>query len=436
MAIARDEGVSVVTVGETLGERRLSVPRYQRPYSWTPVTALQLFDDVHHAWRTEEAPTSYLLGAIILHQHDGRLDIVDGQQRLLTLMLLTELLDGRIDGNLQPGEHQASPVVTVRSALRQRLAQLTGDRQALAEYVRDRCWLIQVCTDDEDEAFRVFDSQNYRGKPLMPHDLLKAYHLREMRDQETDTAQGAVVEAWEGVPEADLDRLFSSYLYRIQRWSRGLPAPRFTAADIDMFKGARPQHRDAPMARYHRAAQAVVPLLLSWERPSDDPPSGAMHARFQLDAPVTPGRPFFEMVDFLHRELKRLRAQFYEDEWEGFAASGNDLRPLSGRSRYRYIAEMYLAAALYYTNKFGDAEADEARRRLFHWAYALRVRRQRVQFVSVDNLARGESGSSAFRLLRDATSPTDLRSLSAGPQGDHAAQNPELAAVLDRLGSA
>ena len=38
-------------------------------------------------------------------------------------------------------------------------------------------------TDDVDEAFRVFDSQNYRGKALAPHDLLKAHHLREMREE-------------------------------------------------------------------------------------------------------------------------------------------------------------------------------------------------------------------------------------------------------------
>lgn len=33
---------------------------------------------------------------------------------------------------------------------------------------------------DISEAFQFFDSQNARGKALYPHDLLKAYHLREM----------------------------------------------------------------------------------------------------------------------------------------------------------------------------------------------------------------------------------------------------------------
>lgn len=429
MAIAPADGVTVVTVGQALGMEGLSVPRYQRPYSWRPATALQLLDDVHASWRDRKG--SYLLGAVILHQHDDQLDLVDGQQRLITLLMLSDLLRGNVDGTLQPGEDADSPAVVVRSALHRRLAQLTADREALADYVQDSCWLICVQTDDEDEAFRVFDSQNYRGKALMPHDLLKAYHLREMHERESATAQQAVVEAWEGVPEADLDRLFSSYLYRIQRWSRGLPASRFTAADIGLFKGVRSEHRELPLARYHRAAQTVVPLLLGWEA---EPPRGALHARFQLDAPVTPGRPFFELVEFVHEELKRLRKDFYDGATEAYAAADEDLQPLSGRSRFRYVAETYLAAALYYTNKFGDAETDEARQRLFRWAYALRVRRQRVQFLAVDRLAREEG--SAFRVIRDAASPTDLRVLATEPLDALPGQDPALADLLTRLESA
>ena len=33
------------------------------------------------------------------------------------------------------------------------------------------------------EAFQLFDSQNTRGRALYPHDLLKAYHLREIHDK-------------------------------------------------------------------------------------------------------------------------------------------------------------------------------------------------------------------------------------------------------------
>ena len=34
------------------------------------------------------------------------------------------------------------------------------------------------------EAFQLFDSQNNRGKSLEPHDLLKAYHLRQQDSED------------------------------------------------------------------------------------------------------------------------------------------------------------------------------------------------------------------------------------------------------------
>ena len=54
--------------------------------------------------------------------------------------------------------------------------------ERLKEYIENRCELIVVITSDVSEAFQFFDSQNARGKALYPHDLLKAYHLREMND--------------------------------------------------------------------------------------------------------------------------------------------------------------------------------------------------------------------------------------------------------------
>lgn len=41
--------------------------------------------------------------------------------------------------------------------------------------------VVVICVDKVSEAFQLFDSQNTRGKALDPHDLLKAYHLREMK---------------------------------------------------------------------------------------------------------------------------------------------------------------------------------------------------------------------------------------------------------------
>ncbi len=42
------------------------------------------------------------------------------------------------------------------------------------------CSMVYVKLVSLEEAFQFFDSQNARGKPLAPYDLLKAYHLRSL----------------------------------------------------------------------------------------------------------------------------------------------------------------------------------------------------------------------------------------------------------------
>lgn len=424
MAI-KNTGVSAVSVG-TLLEQKLRIPEYQRPYRWSPATALQLLDDLSDAQaRSDDVP--YVLGAVILHERNGLLDVVDGQQRLLTLRMVFAVLKA---DNLQLDSHGKDdpPVLRVWRTLRHRLASLTDDEKTrLHDFISTRCQLVRVVTDDVDEAFRVFDSQNYRGKPLAPHDLLKAYHLRAMQG-ESAAMQAAVVETWESVPDEALHRLFATFLYRIARWSRGESAPGFSVHDIGMFKGIAPKGAVAPFERYHQAAQAAIPLLTAWVAPGTPDERDAARSRFQLDAPLIAGRPFFEMVSFMLEELAAL-----EQEAEKHA------RPFGpSHSRYRYVYELFAAALLYYTNKFGSNGLPQAREKLFAWAYALRVEMARVQFVSVDNRAsgKGDAAASPFVLMRNAVTGQTIQRLPVmEPVAYHAEHEKELLTFIQQKGT-
>ncbi len=401
MAI-QENGVSAVSVGELLTQN-LTIPEYQRPYSWAPAMALQLLDDLVDAQaKSERHP--YVLGAVILHECDGILNVVDGQQRLLTLRMIFSIL--KADGELSLDAKNENAVTKVWRELQRKLNGMNADKKrALFDFISTQCQVVRIVTDDLDEAFRVFDSQNYRGKPLAPHDLLKAHHLREMQD-ESAAMKVAVVEAWESVKDDVLDRLFSTFLYRIARWSRGHSAPGFVIEDIGMFKGiSRKAHGDlSPHERYHLAAQAAVPLLNTWASGAGPDDRNAGRSRFPLDAPLVAGRPFFEMVSFMLKELATLEAEVKTD-FGDFNES---------QSRYRYVYQLFMAALLYHTNKFGEQEKSEFRDRLFAWSYALRVELKRVQFKSMDNKARGKEDAeqSVFILLRKAMTGRAIRQLN------------------------
>lgn len=83
------------------------------------------------------------------------------------------------------------------------------EKERLKGYIENNCELIVVITKDISEAFQFFDSQNARGKALYPHDLLKAYHLREMAgvsEEETEK----IVKGWEQVSQSNLANLLAT----------------------------------------------------------------------------------------------------------------------------------------------------------------------------------------------------------------------------------
>lgn len=87
------------------------------------------------------------------------------------------------------------------------------------DYFLNKCQVTCFKIDDVSRAFQFFDSQNARGRDLDPHDLLKAFHLREMYVNEVKVDEQEVarlVETWENTDSKELAKLFADFLYRIR----------------------------------------------------------------------------------------------------------------------------------------------------------------------------------------------------------------------------
>src|SRR5690606_13985229 len=132
--------------------------------------------------------------------------------------------------------------------------------------------------------------------------------------------KAAVVESWESVDDTELDRLFSTFLYRIFRWARGESASQFGVRDVGIFKGISLKSSRSPSSRYHIAAQVAIPVLSAWDKTV--PARGdrnTSRSQFQLDAPLVAGQAFFGMVSFMLSELKFLAREGFTEEREMFS---------------------------------------------------------------------------------------------------------------------
>lgn len=105
-------------------EEQYLIPAYQRPYSWGYDACLTLNNDIFKAYKDEE---EYFIGNIIISRSDNNkdiLEVIDGQQRLTTLILLIKVLsifspdlkplqDSLIKENWETGEQEARIVSNV-----------------------------------------------------------------------------------------------------------------------------------------------------------------------------------------------------------------------------------------------------------------------------------------------------------------------------------
>jgi hypothetical protein len=228
---------NLVGIGQLIKSSRFVIPIYQRPYSWTDTQIEDLYRDVSDAIRSSRE--DYFLGTIVTTKGgDGRLTIIDGQQRLVTTSVLIaavrdyfhskgqtdrandierEYLFKRDIRTQEPTPHilltaedrdfYVQTVATVpnppakrtakpQSHAQQRLAR-AGEIAAefaksltqtthepddrlldLVDFLTEKAKLVSVSVSSESSAFVIFEVLNDRGLDLSVTDLLKNFIFR------------------------------------------------------------------------------------------------------------------------------------------------------------------------------------------------------------------------------------------------------------------
>ena len=412
--------------GNTITDINLVIPNYQRPYKWTAKNAIQLLDDIIDA--KNENKETYRVGTLILHQEgESTYNIVDGQQRTITFSLLLKAL-GVVDSikfleqPLANNPHNTRNIPNNFRTLERRTNNITDDRdrKELLEYVKNNCELIVVITKNISEAFQFFDSQNARGKKLYPHDLLKAYHLREMNDLDVGETE-KVVKGWEDLDQKELSALFSDYLYRVKEWIKGNKAWELTEHNIYKFKGITRQD-NFPYAQFYKGAFAYADTVNHSAMPFV---SGIRDLKlFQLDTPIVAGKPFFDYAKHYFEILKDIQNN---DKYEGYFINDNDiiktldLRTYKNGVGNRITRLLFDTAILLYIDRFCPEQPAKLDLEMleqfvvfaFVWAYSLRAQYYNVGWLSAQNYIMGNNITNSFniyKIITEADSPVSLLS--------------------------
>lgn len=207
----------------------LTIPDYQRDYCWENEQIVSLFKAIEEI---ADIKAVYHLGTIILHKSDeGNLNIIDGQQRLVTLTLLLRELgyDGQLPLLKQEfiSENAINHVANTKYVLSNLTSRLHVDKGAfannLAEHLTFSVLVLQK--NNLDLAYTFFSNQNSRGVPLTDYDILKAHHLRYIQ---VDAQAEHLAKRWNKLASEDngcdgrngLSVTLGTHLYRLRKWMR------------------------------------------------------------------------------------------------------------------------------------------------------------------------------------------------------------------------
>ncbi len=232
------------TIRQLLSGTHYAIDYYQREYKWQKKQVHELLDDfgnhfLEHFKTTDDRSAvadygHYFLGSIILSKKNGKVFIVDGQQRLTTLTLLLIYLRHRMPDDedkatLQElifskvhGRRAFNLSVDGRTACMEALFKDEAfDSNGEPESIRNMCdryadiqnlfpdeiaaealplyadWLIEnvhlveISSYSDDDAYVIFETMNDRGLSLSPLDMLKGFLLANISDEKARLSANA-----------------------------------------------------------------------------------------------------------------------------------------------------------------------------------------------------------------------------------------------------
>lgn len=260
------------------------IPDYQRPYAWGEKECLTLWEDLflfafpdNDCDKFNSESDEYFLGPIITFKNDsGKMEIIDGQQRLTTLMLLLRAFYAKYGNMKNDKAVKTSKIIEQciwktdefgdpdKNALKidsevatdkdkeeflniLRTGIVTDNEKSsyannyrffqekISEFlnaypdwfsffpirIMNNCILLPIEAESQDTALQIFSTLNDRGKPLSDADIFKAQFYKYYSDK---GQKDNLIEKWKDLEAlcdsifhpstgTPMDELFTRYMY-------------------------------------------------------------------------------------------------------------------------------------------------------------------------------------------------------------------------------
>lgn len=215
-------------VEESDASIRYHIPAYQRGYRWTPTQVTQLLDDIREFTKRENPrPEEFycLQPLVLLENNDGAYEVVDGQQRLTTLLLILRHFNERLAARYQqklyrleyetrldlyefldnPSSEQAQSNIDyfhIDQAVKT-ISEWFEKRESEVEVIKDaflnKAKVIWFQLSSGENAVAAFTRLNVGKIPLTNGELIRALFLKRGKGGPVEPLQLRIAHEWDAV---------------------------------------------------------------------------------------------------------------------------------------------------------------------------------------------------------------------------------------------
>ncbi|WP_241330640.1 DUF262 domain-containing protein [Chryseobacterium arthrosphaerae] len=171
-----------VVLADFFSTYQLKISDYQRPYIWTFTQFLKLYEDLINYQRSlkDSTPLYYLGNIILVRNNTEGYDIIDGQQRITSLLILANLLQQK-----ELLSYNNEFVITSTISKNNIKANAGYFRYYLEDknvekILFEKINITYIIAENQDQAFKFYTTLNTSGKRLNGLDIVKPFHLQAL----------------------------------------------------------------------------------------------------------------------------------------------------------------------------------------------------------------------------------------------------------------
>ncbi|MCI5560285.1 MAG: DUF262 domain-containing protein [Phocaeicola sp.] len=236
----RIKDVDVLCVENILKDRYI-IPLYQRNFAWGEEQISKLLQDIYESMCSGDE-YFYVGSLIVLQRGDGVYEVIDGQQRLTMLSILSGILDMGIhlslrydsrpevedffrvlNSGIMPKNGEESSVSHFFDAIDiawstqldvEKSITLKSEtiKNRMVDFIKKHVCLVREIMPNDTDVAAYFEIMNNRGEQLQEHEIIKGLLLGKLHEEESSDYSTVCSKIWDACSQMDtrIQKSFSS----------------------------------------------------------------------------------------------------------------------------------------------------------------------------------------------------------------------------------